>query len=244
MKLRRGVFGAVGLALLAGTAKADIADDILDLAARVDYGYYARDSAVIEGARDALRGFSGNEPLLDYYRAYAAWRLAELAGPEGRPTPAALDDCIGSAGAAARSPGMAAEAWVLVAACSALAADASPLVAVVHERRRAQALDRARAIEPDNPRLLLVTALHGRRDGTMGDPAVRDGLAAALAAFEAWPHPFELPDWGEAETLAGLGAHYLAAGDARAARDFIERALLAAPGFEYALSLQRLLRGR
>jgi len=244
MKLRRCLPGAVGLALLVGSAGAAIADDVSDLAARIDFGYYARERAVIEGAREALGELPGHRPLLDYYRAYAAWRLAELGGADARRTSAALDDCVESAGTAAQDAAMAAEAWVLVAVCSALAADASPLVAVVHQRRRSQALERAHLLEPDNPRLLLVEALATGADRSADEAAVRAALEAALAAFEAWARPFALPDWGEAEALAALGAHYLGVGDARMARDFIERALLAAPGYEHALSLERQLRDR
>jgi len=244
MKLRRCLTGAVGLALLVTAAGAAIADEVSDLAARVDYGYYARERAVLEGAREALGELPGQRPLLDYYRAYSAWRLAQLGGVDARRTPAALDDCIESAETAAQDAAMATEAWVLVAACSALAAEASPFVAVVHQRRRSQALDRARSLEPDNPRLLLVEALGARADRSADEAAERAALETALAAFEAWPRPFDLPDWGEAEALAALGAHYLGVGDARMARDFIERALLAAPGYEDALSLERQLRDR
>jgi hypothetical protein len=50
-----------------------------------------------------------------------------------------------------------------------------------------------------------------------------------VEAFESWRAPSNAPESGEAEALAALGEAALARGEARAARDFIERALLLAP---------------
>ena len=76
----------------------------------------------------------------------------------------------------------------------------------------------------------------------LGDPAQRDAVSAKLAAvveaFDAWEPALDDPDWGEAEALTALAAEALERGQARTARDFIERALLLAPDYRAALDLR------
>lgn len=241
MGLRPTLPATAVLLLVAGAPRADVAEELSDFAARIDYGFYAGDAVIIEGAREALEAMAGSDPLVDYYRAYAGLRLAQI-DARGSRRDDALEACVDYAESAARDGTLSAEAWVLVAACSRLAAEASPLTGAFHERKRKQALDRARQEDPDNPRLLLVASLPSLEDRGDEDTADQAGLESTLAAFEAWPHPFDLPDWGEAETLAALGAERLRQGDVRGARDYIERALLIAPDYAFALSLQRRLR--
>jgi Tfp pilus assembly protein PilF len=62
-------------------------------------------------------------------------------------------------------------------------------------------------------------------------------LEVVVAMFEAAPSDAETPGWGEAEALALLGSLYLERGSTRAARDVLERALLAAPGYTEAVEL-------
>jgi hypothetical protein len=133
-----------------------------------------------------------------------------------------------------------ADAAVLVAACSGLLQKAEPMRALLHQRRAEQALELARALESTDPRLALVEVwLFSESD--LGSPQYLSQLDATLAAFEAWPRPYDVPSWGEAEALVLLGAAYFENSDVRAARDSVEAALLAAPGFNLALQLQRRL---
>ena len=62
------------------------------------------------------------------------------------------------------------------------------------------------------------------------EEALEQGLAADLH-----------PAWGRPETLAQMGAIELESGKTREARDLIERALLDAPGYVFALQLQNAL---
>ena len=72
------------------------------------------------------------------------------------------------------------------------------------------------------------------------DAAERDAVSAKLTsvveAFDAWEPALDDPDWGEAEALPALAAAALERGQARTARDFIERALLIAPDYRAALT--------
>jgi len=245
MSTRTLVQGWLVLALLAPPLHAEVVLDgkLGDLAGRIDYGFYAGDRVVLEAARDELEQRDGAAPFVAYYRGFAELRLAQLGLREGRPVGKTLERCVHSGEAAAEADPRSAEPWVLIGACSALAANGESRKSASHERRLRHALDRAEALDAGNPRLNLVTAWGIGYDVDGLDPGqearVTELLGGALAAFAA--RPPGMPDWGEAEAAAALGAMLLERGDARAARDRIEQALLVAPGFEPAVELRRRL---
>jgi hypothetical protein len=200
-----------------------------DAAARIDYGWFTADLALIHAARDSLEAGSG-DPWSHYLRAYASYRAARLALADDRAATADLERCAADAAAAAAGGAPAGEASVLVAACAALAATAEPLRAVWHQRRLRQALEEALARAAGNPRLLLVRALHVHDIALPAD--------AIVAAFRDARVPGGFPDWGEAEALLLLSAQRLAAGELRGARDALEETLLIAPDYTAALELK------
>jgi len=212
-------------------------EELSDLAARIDYGYYAAEPRVIEAARAVLDRSEATDPQTRYYTAYAAFRLAQLAIQARAASGALVDTCIEKA-TPPRDATATAEAWILVAACSEVGAQ---------PRRREQALERARSLDPSNPRLALLDAWVASPRAAQVDPALRDEAAArlehAVAAFDARPASNGGPDWGEAEALAALGEIVLARGEVRSARDLIERALLVAPDYQLALDLRARLQG-
>jgi hypothetical protein len=223
----------MAVAALAGApfaARAQASAELLDLAARVHYGYYQADERAIDAAQTALDRLA-DSPEVVYYRDFAALRRAQLAG-RARGGDARLEACAHRAVDAKVQGRPAAEAWILVAACALTAGDM---------RRFEQALARAREQDDDHPRIALLEAWALDR-GAGGDAtalAARDAkLAAAVAAFDAWAPSIDDPDWGEAEALATLGESALARGDARAARDLLERALLLAPDYRRAVALR------
>lgn len=219
----------------ARVAAAAPSEEISDLAARIEYGYYAEEPRVIEAARAVLDRSEAHDADTRYYEAYAAFRLAQLAARGGAEPGALVGTCIEKATPPRNDPGTA-EEWILVAACAEVGAQA---------RRRDQALERARSLDPENPRLALLDAWVASPRPAQADPAQRDEAAArlehAVAAFDARPEVGAGPDWGEAEALAALGEIALARGEARAARDLIERALIVAPDYRLAVELRARL---
>jgi tetratricopeptide (TPR) repeat protein len=215
-----------------GVASADLTSDLADSSARVEYGFYTADPAVISAARRDLDRLADSDARVSYYRALAAMRAAQVDDRRALPAGRALDDCIESAEQAARQEPSWAEAWVLVGACSALGAD---------DRRFEGAVASARRLDRDNPRLALIEAWHSVPDDKRLEAATVDALVTSLEAvvalFEAAPADPEAPAWGEAEAFALLGSLYLERGSTRAARDVLERALLAAPGYVHAAEL-------
>lgn len=227
------VLAAAGLAALA--ARAAPSAELLDLAARIHYGYYHAEPRAIDTALGALERLA-DSPEAAYYRDFAALRRAQLGGGD-RATGARLSACAARDVAAGHDKRFAAEAWVLVAACAEVARDGG---------RRDQALARARERDDDNPRIALVEAWALAREAG-NDPArgaaVDAKLTAAAEAFDAWTPSIDDPDWGHAEALTALAARALARGEVRTARDLIERSLLLAPDFQAAVELRVALQG-
>jgi hypothetical protein len=214
-------------------ARAASSAELADLAARIDYGFYNDDTQAIDAARTAL-GRLGDSPAVRYYRDYASLRRAQL-NPADR---ASARECAEREVPADLSPPVAAEAWILVAACA--------VVGQQSVRRVELALSHAREFDKRNPRLGLVEAWI-MRHGAAGDARANADLATKLRqtveGFDTWRAPPNAPDWGEAEALAALAEATLARGETRAARDLIERALLLVPDYRVAVELRTRLRG-
>jgi hypothetical protein len=231
MRLTESLTRAVaGAACIIGTAQAQVSAELLDLAGRIHYGFYQADLRAIEAASAALDRLA-ESPEVHYYRDYAALRRAQL-GTLDREATKRLGGCASSEAGAALEDRAAAEAWVLAAACAFVAGD---------ERRLAVALERARSADADNPRVALIEAWRLERSGAADGATAQ--LAATVQAFDAFEPSIDDPDWGHAEALTALAASTLARGEARAARDLLERALLLAPGYRRAVELRTAMQG-
>jgi hypothetical protein len=221
------------LALVPYVAYAEISAEVLDLAGRVQYGYYQADARAIEAAQAALDRLGDSSDVV-YYRDFAALRLAQLGGSDDDKR---LGECARREASAELARRAAAEAAVLAAACALAAAD---------DRRFEDTLARARALDDDHPRILLLEAWALERTVPRNPEARADleaKLTAAIAAFDAWSPTIDDPEWGQAEALVALGESALARGDVRAARDLLERALLLAPDYSRAVALRTAIQG-
>ena len=232
-----------GLAVLvisvSAPAGAQLDAQLGDAAARLGYGFYVGDEAVVDAATELLQRLP-DRPEVQYYRALAALRSMQLQAPGAKSNKDFAARCIEHASAATEHTPLAAEAWILVAACSLAGAQRSPLK-LFSQRRRDEALQRALDIEPENPRALWVAAwISGSQRALQGeqlDAEARAALVAAVDAFQRVSGDLQSPDWGQAEALACYGALLLTEGDVRGARDILEQALLTAPGYRVALDL-------
>lgn len=223
--------------------------ELLDLAGRIEYGFYTQEARSIESARSGLARLPGRDALQDYYAGLAAYRAALLgAADNGRGLGTVLTECMDRGGRAAEDAELASEAWVLVAACAVLGARHEPNRSRMYQNRFQGALREAVAADADNPRITVVQAwaLSHRPAHEEAElrSLARQRLEQSLEQFALWSAPFGFPDWGEAEALAHLGEIYLTLGDSRTARDYIEHALLVAPDYRFALALQKRVLSR
>lgn len=220
----------------APSAQAASSAELLDLAARVHYGYYHGEPQTIVAAEAALERL-GATPDVIYYLDLAVLRRVQL-GDRDRETLRRLEACARRQSGAELSGTAAAEAWVLAAACALEGDDG---------RRLAQALAAARAGDADHPRIALVEAWRLEKAGRTA-VAEREALAVrwagVVAAFDAFTPSLEDPGWGHAEALVALADNAWQRGEIRAARDLIERALLLAPDYRRAVELRAAVLGQ
>jgi len=221
---------AAGVAAAALGAQAAPSAELLDLAARVHFGYYHAEPRAIDAASAGLDRLA-DSPEVFYYRDFAALRRAQL-GDVDRAGRERLETCARREPEAKLDKRFAAEIWALAAACAQLAGD---------HGRRDKALALARERDDDNPRIALVEAwaLIGAAGADQEQqPAVSAKLTEVVERFDAWEPSIDDPDWGYAEALTALAASALSQGQVRTARDLIERALMLAPDYRAALDLR------
>jgi len=214
---------------------------------RIEGDYFEQDVAGLESLATALAGPDDasadgkTDEWRSYYRALIAYRLALLAkNDESRAWPYA-QRCIDGLNHTLVLDTGSAEALALQSACYALQSrlDAwrSPFAAPLSRAR----IDKALRLAPRNPRVLLLGARAAcdRPQLFGGDP--QRGfqlLQRAVWTFERQhPHAGGVPAWGAADAFTDLAQDYLTRGDAVAARNVLERALLVAPHFALARQL-------
>jgi hypothetical protein len=215
---------------------------------RIESGYFQQDTAALkalaatlsaEGSRPA--GNSREEEWRSYYAALASYRLALLAkSDEDRAWPF-MQQCVDQLSRALVLDTTSSEALALQSACLALQSrlDAwrAPFAAPLSLAR----IDKALKLDPHNPRVLLLGArAAGDRPALFGGDSQQSFslMQRAASAFERQRESARgLPRWGAADAFTDLARDYLGLGDALAARNVLERALLVAPHFAQARRL-------
>ena len=215
---------------------------------RIESSYYHQDAAGLTGLAATLSradGAAGNgrdAKWRNYYGALAAYRLALLArSDETRVWPFA-QQCIDRLNRVLVVDTGSAEALALQSACLALQGNLdrwrSPLASALSRARG----DKALKLAPDNPRVLLLGALAARERprffGGNDEQQAFHLMLQSVSAFERSGAPAPgLPAWGAADAFTYLAQDYLTRGQALAARNVLERALLVAPDFTQAKRL-------
>ncbi len=217
-----------------------------DIEGRIQYDYYTEDARALAALEDTVAGADPHEPLREYYLGLLAYRRALLAsqGAAGGGGNAGqlASQCVAHLDAALAGKDDFAEALALRAAC-ALAPLASGAYAPLAAHHVHKDISRALQLAPGNPRVLLVDAISDYQlapsSGGNKERALTK-LRQAAAAFETERRDSgELPAWGAAEASVFLARDLLDHGDAVAARDALERALVTAPQFAQARRLMQ-----
>jgi tetratricopeptide (TPR) repeat protein len=236
---------AICCAAFCTTALAASEDELGDLAARLQYGYYSADARALQRAIQEIEKIEVDPKLnraRDYQLGYGQWKLAEtLLKQDGSAARRAAAACIDVTDRALEAVPkrlnipkpdvLHAELHAIQAGCYIARRDSS---------RAGKALEEGLALQPSNPRILLVAGAFaiGHAKSSADRAAAERSIASAVTAFDLQPPQAPgAADWGHAEALALLGEIQLAQGNGIGARNSLERALVIAPDYTHARTL-------
>jgi hypothetical protein len=235
-------------------ASASTLSELDDAQARIQYGFLTSDTRAIESVLQEVASYEVDAqlaPFKSYQLAYGHWKLAQVHAQAnaadahlrnaGIATKAAKT-CVEHARTARRLDQRMAEAYALEAVCDDMPLGFVRLAGLTGSCARSRPLRSALSLEPENPRVLLIEAMCAAdKDDAVGVARWRK----VVDAFASSPSPSAgKPDWGEAEALVMLGEHHLQRGEALAAREALERALVLAPDYDAPRELLGTAAGR
>jgi hypothetical protein len=214
-----------------------------DTQAQIDYAYQTEDgnrlANLIQNLTTRVKDNSA-DIALRYHLAHAQYRFGQLSGERhAHAAEAAFSDCIDELKPAIDNKDVkSAESMVLQSACYSGLADLKSLEAVLLRSRAADRLNAALKLQPRNPRAVLLSALQDLRHAKPGSPEGQRGLAELRSAADLFEQSSgtsdDAPGWGHAEAYLALGRELQMRGDHLGARNWIEKALIAAPDFKTA----------
>lgn len=176
-----------------------------------------------------------------YYIALADYRIADYllaAGEKNKGTAAEhLKTTVEHLKKVIEINPQAAEAYALLSSAYGRQIGLKPIKGMVLGRRAEQALKRAAQLAPDNPRVVLCTAIRDFNIPGMFGGSKEKGLqgfqrAAELFAQKEPTDPIH-PVWGHSRTYAWLGLAYQDRGDLALARAAFAKALAINPDFSW-----------
>jgi tetratricopeptide (TPR) repeat protein len=213
-----------------------------DTQAQIEYAYQTEDgnrlANLIQNLTNQVKDNSADISLR-YHLAHAQYRFGQLSsGRHAHPAEAAFSDCIDELKPAIDKDVKSAESMVLQSACYSGLADLKSLEAVLLRSRAADRLDSALKLQPHNPRALLLSAMQDLRHAKPGSAQGQRGFAELRSAAELFEQSSgtrdDAPGWGHADAYLALGRELQIRGDHLGARNWIEKALIAAPDFKTA----------
>jgi hypothetical protein len=236
------------VATIAMPTSANAVGELSDLAARLQFHYYAGDARGLRQDLDSLlrlQSVATDAPLRDYYLAYGYMALFKTAASSDRSeSRKAASECVKHAeqvlnqsrpraGGAEREriDALHGELWAIKATCLG-----GTLLGSAGKAR-----DAAQSLAPQSPRVRLLAAIveaERAKSARELDAASRQLYSVAQAFQSARAIERGFPDWGQAEAWAWLGHIQLRRGDRLAAREALESALVLAPDYEWARRLR------
>jgi hypothetical protein len=225
------------------------ADEVLDdLVGRIEYAFYAADSRSLQQSwqqLDKLQVEPAERALRDSYLNYGRWKSAQLLAADSPGQAQQYAQACAESRTAAKDAPMRATHQALVAACYGMLETLRPLRRMLYRHDREAALDRALQAAGDNPQVLYIAAwLDLQQESADKAYAL---LTRAVSGFGALETPAPMTartttaDWGYAETCYLLGKLEMVRGNALAARNALEQALVQAPDYRDARQLLQSL---
>ena len=205
----------------------------------INSAYYAGDTAALEQLRSELNEANSDDALL---AGYLDWRAASILVGNGNDKAA---DKILKRGQATlealveKTPDSA-EAWALLSTTLGMRIGIRPMTRGMTMGRRAdKAIDTALALEPDNPRVLLISAI-----GKLNKPSMFGGdKEAAMQELDAAINTVAVHGtgryaWGGVDAYVWRGIALKRAGENAAAVADFDRALAVVPSYGWAEQLR------
>jgi tetratricopeptide (TPR) repeat protein len=213
-----------------------------DTQARIDYAYQTEDGNSLANLMQNLAAQVKNDEgdiTLRYHLAHAQYRFGQLSHERrGRGAEGAFSDCIDQLKPVIETNARSAEARTLQAACYLGLADLRMLQAVLLRTRAADRLKAALKLEPRNPRAVFLSAVQEMQHAKAGSPESQRAFAQLQLAAQLFEQSSgtsnDAPGWGHAEAYLALGHELQIRGDHLGARNWIEKALIAAPDYRAA----------
>ena len=230
------------LAIMLGASGAAGAQEGGDTQARIEYAYQTEDVNSLVNLVQNLTTQVKSDPQdinARYHLAHAQYRFGQLPH-EGRArgAEAAFADCIDELKPVLDKNVGSVEATVLQSACYAALADLRSLEAVLLRSRAADRLKTALKLEPHNPRAVLLLAMQDMHAAKPGSTESQRGFLRLQEAAQLFERSsgtqIDVPGWGHADAYLTLGRELQARGDHLGARNWIEKALIAAPDYKLA----------
>ena len=196
------------------------------------------DATTLKGIRAAClqsiaAGLSADRvPLTKYAVAYADWRMSTNPLVPAREQNDLLDEADTQLQDALTLNARFAEADGLLAGVLGIKIAKSPMRGMVLGRRSSQLIDRAIALEPENPRILMQQGVAKFNTPAMFGGSTKQAetlLRRALALFEHEPADRPWPNWGRFDAHVWLGQALVKRGDLGGARAEYDRAAALAP---------------
>ena len=230
------------LTALALTALAARAQEGGDTQAQIDYAYQTEDSNSLTNLIQNLANKVNNDSAdvaLRYHLAHAQYRFGQLSRERhSRAAESAFSDCIDELKPVIDKDVKSAEGMVLQSACYSALADLRSLEAVLLRTRASDRLKSALKLEPRNPRAVLLSALQDMRHAKTGSPESQKAFSELQLAAQLFEQSSgtsnDVPGWGHAEAYLAVGRELQSRGDRIGARNWIEKALIAAPDYKTA----------
>ncbi|HEY0930905.1 MAG TPA: hypothetical protein VGE27_13365 [Gemmatimonas sp.] len=204
----------------------------------IEHGVIRNDTAqVLQGIAITERALSAfpDHFLLTHYRGYAAYRLGQMAGVRKQPDAARAqyEDAVKWLDRSIAAQPIA-ESHALRASCLGQLIGGNMIKGMRLGPQANDAVDKARQLDKDNPRMLLLDAIGAWFKPSMfggGKAKARAAMQRALAAFATDTPAPAFPSWGYAEALAWHGQWEKEAGRTASAKAAYERALELEPEY-------------
>jgi tetratricopeptide (TPR) repeat protein len=176
------------------------------------------------------------QALAEYYLGYADYRLGVVVyRMDKEKSIMYLDSAVEHLENAIEKQSDFADAHALLSSCYGLKISFAPLKAIMLGPKAGRAMERAKELSPENPRVALLEAIGTYNTPTLWGGGKEKGLEAmkkAAELFDRWHAPDSLlPDWGKAEVHAWIGLAHLDRKETILARKAFENALLINPDY-------------